>query len=234
MRPLNLLLVLVSLLIIGGAAWLVLDKDESKPVAAVAAAPAQPTTPDSRDDRELQTPAQRAASNGQSLSERVAQAEPEPEPEAVLGSPTTPAIRGRVVDALGNPLVGAIVYAASGSGFSLPLDYTGMEEMRWFKRSTTETDAQGGFELTGPKPGLLRLAVRSPGFAPFDKDQIPLPAEPVHALEDIVMEPGVVLSGRVVDSLGRGVAGASLWKVNDSGPGMFFRVGGLELRCAPG
>lgn len=226
MRPLNVLLVLVSLLIIGGAALLVLGKDAPKPTAAIASGPAEPSGQAPRTEGELQTPARASKSTGQARPERVAQAEPEPEPETVLGSPTSPVLRGRVVDALGNPLAGATVHAAGGSGFSLPLDTTGLEDTRWFKRSTTETDARGVFELTGPKPGLLRLAVRAPGFAPFDKDEIPLPAEPVHELTDIVMEPGVVLSGRVVDSLGRGVAGASLWKVSDSGPGFFFRVGG--------
>lgn len=121
-------------------------------------------------------------------------------------------IEGRVVDRGGRPVSGADVYAASGSDWvSIPLDVESDSLSRnWVEIEHATTDARGRFVIADLKPGALRLAVRASGFAPRAIEDGFVPEAAPRVLPDIVLEPGVVLTGRVVDPAGRGVRGAIL------------------------
>ncbi len=168
--------------------------------------------------------------------ERVVVESSEPE----LAMPDEPAeldedamkVSGRVVDGLGNPVEGALVFAAARDGF--PLDYvvTGSAPPSWLDRFTAETDADGRFELVGPQPGNLRVEVQAAGYAPYKKDGIALPDAEEFELDTVSLELGARLAGRVVDPSGRAVAGAELQLVESEGPFRFFFMPGVEPRPA--
>ncbi len=128
-------------------------------------------------------------------------------PEGEAAAARAPLVRGRVVDDAGEPVAGARVLASDRPGF--PLDASGVALPVW----ESTTGGAGRFVLRGPAPGPLRLALRAPGFAPRDEDALPLPDRDEHDLGTLVLERGVVLTGVVVDPLGRGVAGARLVRV---------------------
>jgi protocatechuate 3,4-dioxygenase beta subunit len=70
------------------------------------------------------------------------------------------------------------------------------------------TDAEGRFRLDAPKRQDLRVNVRAGGFAPFTKDGLPAPKD--GDLGDFVLQPGVILVGRVLSDLGQPLEGARL------------------------
>ncbi|MBL8858560.1 MAG: carboxypeptidase regulatory-like domain-containing protein [Planctomycetes bacterium] len=123
------------------------------------------------------------------------------------------AIRGRVVDDGGRGIAGATVYASPAGG---PLGFA-LDEFEasqpWFRRKETTTDAAGRFQLEPEAPGAVRLAVRADGFAPFDAER-PIAGAGAD-VGDLVLERGVVLQGRVVDTTGRGVPNAELHLARD-------------------
>ncbi len=118
-------------------------------------------------------------------------------------------VSGRVVDMAGQPVANATVYAAAGDG---DFDGPALDEIEpddtWFRRADTKTDAQGRFALDPRIEAQVRLAVRAPGFAPLDLERTISATTP--DVGDLVLLPGVVLEGRVVDHAGRPVAGAEL------------------------
>jgi protocatechuate 3,4-dioxygenase beta subunit len=136
-------------------------------------------------------------------------------------SPDAPPIRGRVVDKRGNGIGGATLWAGSrGLG---PLDAE--DSFRGDERWKVETETDGSFELFGPHPGRLRLAVRAAGFAPWDRNDLTLPAGDELELEPIFLSQGAILSGRVVDPDGRGIPGAELQRTEPSSSGGFVYFG---------
>jgi len=117
-------------------------------------------------------------------------------------------VSGRVVDTSGRPVANATVYAAAGNAFDeLALDEIEPGDM-WFQRVDAKTDAQGRFALDPRIQAQVRFAVRASGFAPLDADRTISSAAP--DVGDLVLQPGVVLEGRVVDHGGRPVANAEL------------------------
>jgi protocatechuate 3,4-dioxygenase beta subunit len=121
-----------------------------------------------------------------------------------------PAISGRVVDPYGRPIEGARVLAADRDGF--PLDFLADGEVPPFvKNVAATTDADGRFELAGLAPPSLRILVRAAGYAPYEEERIPLPDVASYQLDDVVLDPGAILEGVVVDPFGRGVPGAELY-----------------------
>ncbi len=121
-------------------------------------------------------------------------------------------VTGRVVDRDGNGVAGADVYASNGLDWiAIPLDVEPEGTPKgWIEIERATTDAAGRFAIAGLKPGALRLAVRASGYAPRAIEDAFVPDDPPRVLPDIVLDPGVVLSGRVVDSGGNGVRGALL------------------------
>ncbi|MBI5432395.1 MAG: carboxypeptidase regulatory-like domain-containing protein [Planctomycetes bacterium] len=135
-------------------------------------------------------------------------------------------VTGRVVDGAGNGIGGARVLAAPSHDFSRgPIDVEGGFFGEPIKPWATTTAADGRFELKDVSPGTLRLAIRASGYACFDKADVPVPAAAAHDLGEFALELGVRLSGRVVDSLGRGVAGAKLLRTAEQTGAFIISVG---------
>ena len=199
-------------------AWYV-ARDAPEGEAVVPAAALQPGGADEpRGDVALagpprQTPAGEPADAARRAVEETpvhggAAAEPETEEaEATL------LLRGRVVDRGGEPVAGALVFASHQQGF--PLDYVaGEESPERAERWQATTGADGRFELRGPEPPTIRLAVCAPGYARHQADGIAVPDTEEHELEPVVLERGTVLTGRVIDPAGSGVEGARLMPVD--------------------
>lgn len=127
---------------------------------------------------------------------------------APVEAPAGPRLHGRVLDPNGRPIAGATVIAGDGRGF--PLDVVGPVP-RFLKRARAETDAEGRYELAGLAAGSLRMLVRAPGFAPSEEADVPVPDTATFELEDVVLQPGALLTGVVVDPDGTGVPGAKLY-----------------------
>ena len=142
------------------------------------------------------TPAERAALD--SVPPQFANEAAEERPDARA--------TGVVVDTAGNPVADARVLA-TGQGL-VPLDV--LEAPDWMNRVETRTDAAGRFELRGIAPASLRIAVRAPGFAPLNEENMGLPDEDELELEPFVLEASALLTGRVVDAEGVAVSGADL------------------------
>lgn len=105
-------------------------------------------------------------------------------------------LRGRVRDADGKPLAGAVVRVED------PLTAGGFVRM-WFE-SQAISDDKGIFEVPGvPRTGL-RVTARAPGFAPVS--QLAAHDSPL----DVTLAPTGLVRGRVVDAEGKPVAAASV------------------------
>ena len=143
----------------------------------------------------------------------------------VAADEDTPELSGLVVDPGGRPVVGARVLAADRRGF--PLDYVARGEVPEFvNRVQTTTDDEGRYELSGLSPGSIRILVKAPGFAPHSDEDIPVPEVEDYKLDDVVLQPGALLEGIVVDHVGSPVPGAELFLVEDGfGFGRFFSPG---------
>lgn len=212
MRAIHLGLAAVVLAVLTATLWYWLE-----PPAHVAHAADGTTTTESGRTGDpgidAQTPGDGTSSSSSPLRVPLAPPEPEPQKPAPAWSPgDEPRLRGRIVDRPGRGIPGATVLAASGVFWiQVPLDVEpeGLPK-GWFEVERTTTDEDGRFAFDSLKPGTLRIAARAPGYAPAHEDHLDLPDRPEHELPDIRLEPGVVLSGRVVDRERKGVAGATL------------------------
>lgn len=206
------LILFLALLVLGGGAWLLFERNPSSltPVTAVVpkgssggGAQADSSPPALEADQET-APEERVEVEGRTI-------DPLGEPGAVatVGSFLTgPGVRGRIVDTQGQPLQGALVVAAGSDPF--PLDYAGDSDSGFAQRWRTASGADGRFVLQGPEPGELRLGAWHSGFAPLERTDLVLPSGSGADFGDLVMDEGVVLEGRVVGEGGAGVAGAEL------------------------
>ncbi len=142
--------------------------------------------------------------------------------ESPTGDGKAQRVSGRVLDEGGKPIANAIVYAAAGGGMDeIALDEFDPAETFWIQRSETKTDSSGRFALDPKINAKVRLAVRAGGFAPLDVERTISETRP--DVGDLVVQAGVVVEGRVVDHLGRPVAGAELRRRRpSSGPMAFF------------
>lgn len=214
MRPIHavLLAVVLALGLLGLALFLGLDSsgDGLAPTAqhgsTDTAAPAG--------DAALATSGEDAASSaGAAAARRVV-------PDGGRGTTPELGLSGRVLDARGRPVSAALVYADGGGPDEFPLDLAGEEGFDWIQRVEAKTDADGRFRVRPRAKNQARIAVRAANFAPYDQN-FPI-AGASHDLGDVVLEDGVVLAGRVVDSSARPVAGAELFRVRDQTGGLVF------------
>ncbi len=139
-----------------------------------------------------------------------------PEAPPVIALAAAPALYGTVVDARGQPLGDAEIDVSR-------LDGTGEEE----DAHTAHTAADGTFRVPGLRTGASYLVTATAnGFAPASTAvAIPKPGAPLPPLR-LVLEPGRMAFGQVVDGDGRPVAGARV----ELAPGTAGRVisSGLE------
>lgn len=203
---LTLPLLLVAALLAGGAFFWLDDggrrdeRGESAPAAA-----ASSDTPVSTELQGAQRPTEVAPAVAEGRRTEVEV--PTPAPAATRSAGGTRVV-GSVTDTAGRPVAGARVRGLASGGLS-GLDLAG--DLDWLKDHEAETDEAGQFVLEDVEPGVLRLSVRSSGFAPFRRDKVGIPSEPEVRLDPCTLQPGAILSGLVVDVGGRGVPGVEIF-----------------------
>jgi hypothetical protein len=158
---------------------------------------------------EAAAPAPTAAEDGERVA---APAKPEATPKPVTG------VRGRVLDRDEKPVAEALVLLAPEAGTApWPLDARGPQGM--FEPLRGRTDAKGRFQIEETPVGGLRLAVRKPGYAPLDVEELTVALNDVSDLGDLTLLPTAVLSGVVLDRRDAPVPGARLYSLGELLPG---------------
>ena len=116
-------------------------------------------------------------------------------PGATVGLALRPGgwLTGRVVDAGGAPVKGALVRAE-------------LEPRFWEASPIEASDADGRFELLGLSGGRYTVVANSQGFAPGIETGVSVPAEG-SAEVAIALGPGVSVKGRLVDAAERPLPG---------------------------
>lgn len=207
MRPLHSLLLLVLLIAAGIGGWLLVTSDTTPDGIAPALPHEKVATPDEprekadliSSDELVQEPDD--AGRTELVTEQPAAAEVTTEERK---------IRGRLIDAAGNPVPGAKVFVAPRTGLGgMMVDLAAEDGLMWIRREEAETGDDGRFSVDAPDGVVIRVAARKPGFAPYD-GQFNVVAGESHDVGDIALEASMVLAGLVVDSGGRGVADAEL------------------------
>jgi protocatechuate 3,4-dioxygenase beta subunit len=139
--------------------------------------------------------------------------------------PTGPFLIGRVVDPNGRGVAGATVSFSNGA------DIMGPSTMRVFgavvrQAKSGESDASGRYRVEDPGLARPTIEVSAAGYAPYEESDLALqPGSGDRTVADIVLSPGAILSGRVLDSSGMPVAGAELALVDPDDRAAFFNVG---------
>jgi len=136
-----------------------------------------------------------------------------------------PRLVGRVLDDLGRPIEGADVAVFSDDVTWIPA--AGAGDLRADRRAETKSDAEGRFELPVDGAELVHLSVGADGFAPFRKELALGEGRGADA-GDLRLDPGVFLSGRVIDSSGRAVVGAEVRRPLRSALGEMVVFGDLD------
>jgi len=213
MRPIHaLVLVVVLALGLVGAALLINSGQD----AAQVADPAQ-LTPKGTATAEARPAAQLDGSTDSDSAANARDVALAPaRPEAPAATAPVVGLRGRLVDARGQPVAGATVLADGGSDF-MPLEVEA-NDPPWGERAESKSNAEGRFVLQPKAKHRARLAVRAAGFAPHDQEVALAGAD--HDLGDVVLEDSAVLQGRVVDAGGRAVAGAELFRLREQEGGL--------------
>lgn len=160
-------------------------------------------------------------------SNRSEVAEVEAQPEWARGWVPPVIIHGRLVDELGRVMSGVDIQcdtqdSVMGRGMLAAVaDALGNGHRAVFAK--TRTDEHGLFRFEhkkGLEPGLhLRVSARVPAYAPFNYEFVHS-GDMLIDLGDLVLDRGVQLAGRVVDSDGVGIEGAVVKRLVDDGPGV--------------
>jgi len=120
---------------------------------------------------------------------------------AVAVSAVTQLGRGPAADEL-TVLAGTLPLAVEAAG--LPADALS----RQGKIRSATTDSQGRFTLDDLPPGRLRVELAHPARLPTARDPITVTAGSEQDLGPLAMQPGAVITGRVLDEAGRPLEGA--------------------------
>ncbi len=134
-----------------------------------------------------------------------------PARDVVLVGDEGASVHGRVVDEQGQAMAGSNVIVfeelLSQAVATVLKDRSGF-------RAHTITDEHGDFELAGLTAGRYRIASAEPNSTPtFSSSVVLLPAQWLD-VGTLVVRQGVVISGRVTDSQGQPIVGASV-RAND-------------------
>jgi protocatechuate 3,4-dioxygenase beta subunit len=122
------------------------------------------------------------------------------------------AVAGRVVDASGAPVEGAVVLYVGAS------DRTQQAHPRY---DGVPTDARGEFRIAAMPAGTFRFEALHSTFAPAQSDPITLDGKSERTGVIIQMQSGATIAGKVVDEHGAPVAAAAV-RVAAAGPGARF------------
>jgi len=231
MRPLPVIVLSVALVcaLVVGLFFVGRDHEGDRAPAASAAAEADAAA-EPAETPSLEATGLDATGSSSPDPERSAPAVTDaPRDPSRLGNPPkkvgpTVLLTGRVLGNLGKPVEGASVYAAESiAAFGLNLDEIdsdGLGGAPWIRRVEAKTDADGRFQIRPEARSKIYLSFRAPGFAPLDRE-FALPGSE-RDLGDLVLDASAILSGRVVDPNGRGVAGARIARVSGTGPVLAF------------
>ncbi len=129
---------------------------------------------------------------------------------------------GRVVDEEGKPIVSARVFLSlkrTHAGASLD-SAVNRERVK-----SCETDEGGRFGLVDVDCGVLRIAVRTPGYAALDPRDVGLPPNKELDLGELRMTRGVAIAGRVLDADLRPLEHAFLYLADSPLIGPVHRLG---------
>lgn len=119
-------------------------------------------------------------------------------------------VRGRVVDAAGEP-VGGVEVTPSLTGLAI------LEGIVKEAPDPVTTDASGSFELDLGLAASFSLEFEHDEYAPRKRGAVRGRSDEAVELEDIVLSRGGRVSGRVVDENGAPVEGAELWVAEHHG-----------------
>ncbi len=115
-------------------------------------------------------------------------------------------IQGQVTDENGEPVPNASVTAQQ--------DRIGPMEMG--KRGVARTDETGSYNITGIEAGTYTVQAAAPGYAVASKKNLQVPGSGTSGI-DLILRAGRVLRGRAVNGEGKGVSGAMILLLEDSG-----------------
>jgi protocatechuate 3,4-dioxygenase beta subunit len=137
--------------------------------------------------------------SGEAMVELDVPDEPNVQRDIVL---RTAGISGTVTTADGEPVPGAFV-TAQIDGVTVTNDLKGV--------ATARTDAAGLYKAGGLEDGIYRVTVTADGYAPTERAAVEIsPATPA-VIVDLVLRPGRLLRGRVIDPGGNVVQGAMVY-----------------------
>ncbi len=216
MRPIHALLLVVLLVgVIVGALFLVRSEPNKGPLA-----PSDGQSAGVHPGTDPRSAALDVPSGSDAAQHERAKVAPG---SSATGTAAGAGVHGRVVDPDSHPVAGAIVYAAEQNGpIGMALDEMDANSP-WFHRVEATTDNEGKFTLKPEAKSSLRLAVRAPGFAPYDAEK-PFSGGSAD-VGDLKLDRGAILQGHVVDASGRGVEGAELHRVRASSGNFAVMIG---------
>jgi uncharacterized GH25 family protein len=111
-------------------------------------------------------------------------------------------ISGRVTNAEGKPVSGAVVTAMSTGKQDGGAGHGGMQD---------QTDSDGTFLVEGLDPGSYALSVAATGYRKAEVPTVTIANDSDVASVDVRLEPGRTVRGRVLDANGNGIAGAAVF-----------------------
>lgn len=114
---------------------------------------------------------------------------------------------GRLVDWNGRPVAGGRVAAEGGDFFGALRAAASGEPAR---QGEVLSAADGRFTLEGVEAGVQSIGARASGYAPYARDNVQVPSSGQLDLGELVLGPGAILSGRVVDERGAAIEGARI------------------------
>ncbi len=157
------------------------------------------------------------------------------------------AIRGRVVDARGRPVAGALVESFSPGQPHVPIFYFCRRDIYRHSRIRTVTDAWGRFTLYRIMPETYQLRVTRRGFPTAWKTGIQVSEGKTVQVHDIVLPNGTMVQGKALGPRGRPIRGGKVIMTDYPGKEFFEEVvtneegrfrfhpappGRYELKCA--